>query len=206
MLADRKPAKAPRAPRRTSTSLKGKPVVNVAVIGLGWWGRIMVKSLAASDTVRVVAAVEPDAALGAPLCAEFGIRHFASYAEVLRDAEVHAVILTTPNRLHEQQIIEAAEHGKHVFCEKPLALSLASAERAVAACLRANVRLGIGHERRFEPPMLLVRQLIADGSLGRVLHIEGHFSQNKFLALPPDNWRLSLEEAGCGPMTATGIH
>lgn len=166
----------------------------------------MVKSLAASQTVRVVAAVEPDAALGAPLCAGFGIRHFDSYADVLRDADVHAVILTTPNRLHEQQIVDAASHGKHVFCEKPLALNLASAERAVAACLRHGVRLGIGHERRFEPPMLLVRQLIADGSLGRVLHIEGHFSQNKFLALPPDNWRLSLEEAGCGPMTATGIH
>lgn len=181
-------------------------MVNIAVVGLGWWGKIMVRSLAPSDRVRVIAAVEPDVGVGAALCATHGIRHHATLPDALRDSEVDAVVLTTPNRLHEQQIVEAADAGKHVFCEKPLALTLDSAERAVQSCLRNDVRLGIGHERRFEPPMALVRGMIADGALGRVLQIEGNFSQNKFLALAPDNWRLSIAEAGCGPMTATGIH
>ncbi|VTU15107.1 Putative 4,5-dihydroxyphthalate dehydrogenase [Variovorax sp. PBL-H6] len=181
-------------------------MVNIAVVGLGWWGKIMVNTLAGSSSVRVVAAVEPNAELGAPLCKEGGIRHYAQLSDALQDPEVEAVILTTPNRFHEEQIVEAAQAGKHVLCEKPLALGLASAERAVEACLRSGVRLGIGHERRFEPPMKMVRQLVADGALGQVLQIEGNFSQNKFLALAPDNWRLSVQEAGCGPMTATGIH
>ena len=181
-------------------------MVNVAVIGLGWWGKIVTDSLAASESVRVVAAVEPDRARGEPLCARRGIRHYPQLGDALTDAEVEAVVLTTPNRLHEVQVIESARHGKHVFCEKPLALSLASAERAVEACLRHGVRLGIGHERRFEPPMKLLRRMICDRSLGRVMQIEGNFSQNKFLALPPGNWRLAVREAGCGPMTATGIH
>lgn len=186
--------------------VRGQNLVNVAVVGLGWWGRMMVESLAPSDSVRVVAAVEPARAVGEPLCRRWGIRLHAELGGALSDRGVDAVILTTPNRFHEAQVIEAAAHGKHVFCEKPLALSLASAERAVAACLRHGVRLGIGHERRFEPPTALLRGMLADGSLGRVLQIEGNFSQNKFLALPADNWRLAVADAGCGPMTATGIH
>ena len=181
-------------------------MLRVCVVGLGWWGKIMVRTLAASSKVRVVAAVEPDLALGQSFCAEHGIRHLASYAQGIEAADVDAVILTTPNSLHEVQIIAAARAGKHVFCEKPLALTLASALRSVQACLDHGVRLGIGHERRFEPPMLLIKRLLAEGALGRLLQIEGNFSQDKFLALAPDNWRLSRAQAGCGPMTATGIH
>jgi len=181
-------------------------MLRVCVVGLGWWGKIMVRTLATSSRVRVVAAVEPELALGQSFCTEHGIRHLASYAQCIEAADVDAVILTTPNNLHEAQIIAAARAGKHVFCEKPLALTLASAQRSVQACLNHGVRLGIGHERRFEPPMLLMKQLLAEGRLGRLLQIEGNFSQDKFLALAPDNWRLSRAQAGCGPMTATGIH
>ena len=181
-------------------------MLRVCVVGVGWWGKIMVRTLAASSRVRVVAAVEPELALGQSFCAEHGIRHLASYAQCIEATDVDAVILTTPNNLHEVQIIAAARAGKHVFCEKPLALTLASAQRSVQACLNHGVRLGIGHERRFEPPMLLMKQLLAEGALGRLLQIEGNFSQDKFLALAPDNWRLSRAQAGCGPMTATGIH
>jgi len=181
-------------------------MLRVCVVGLGWWGKIMVRTLATSSRVRVVAAVEPELALGQSFCTEHGIRHLASYAQCIEAADVDAVILTTPNNLHEAQIIAAARAGKHVFCEKPLALTLASAQRSVQACLDHGVRLGIGHERRFEPPMLLMKQLLAEGALGRLLQIEGNFSQDKFLALAPDNWRLSRAQAGCGPMTATGIH
>jgi predicted dehydrogenase len=181
-------------------------MLRVCVVGLGWWGKIMVRTLATSSRVRVVAAVEPELALGQSFCTEHGIRHLASYAQCIEAADVDAVILTTPNNLHEAQIIAAARAGKHVFCEKPLALTLASAQRSVQACLDHGVRLGIGHERRFEPPMLLMKQLLAEGRLGRLLQIEGNFSQDKFLALAPDNWRLSRAQAGCGPMTATGIH
>lgn len=181
-------------------------MLKVAVIGLGWWGKMVTEALASSAVVKVVAAVEPNRFVGEALCQSRGIRLYTELREALNDAEVEAVVLTTPNRLHEAQVVESAQHDKHVFCEKPLALSLASAERAVQACLHYGVRLGIGHERRFEPPVQLLRHMMADGSLGRVLQIEGNFSQNKFLALEPGNWRLSTAEAGCGPMTATGIH
>jgi predicted dehydrogenase len=93
-----------------------------------------------------------------------------------------------------------------VFCEKPLCLTLADAERAATACRDAGVVLGVGHERRFEPPVLELRRLLAEGALGVPLQIEANFSQDKFLGLAADNWRVSAQEAPAGPLTATGIH
>jgi predicted dehydrogenase len=181
-------------------------MIRAAIAGLGWWGKIITSTLASSDKIRVVAAIEPNEETGAAFCAQSALRYFRDFDDVLADPDIDAVILTSPHRFHEDQIIKAATAGKHVFCEKPLALSLDAAARAVQACVANGVRLGIGHERRFEPPMMLLRNLLQEGALGDLLHIEGNFSHNKFQALAPDNWRLSRAEAACGPMTATGIH
>jgi predicted dehydrogenase len=78
--------------------------------------------------------------------------------------------------------------------------------RALAAVEESNVVLGVGHERRFDTPVLELEKLVAAGKLGTLLHAEANLSQDKFLALPADNWRLSSREAPAGPMTATGIH
>ena len=126
--------------------------------------------------------------------------------DVLRDDAIDAVILCTPHKFHTDQIIAAAAHGKHVFCEKPLSTSGEEAQRAVDAITAAGLQLGIGHERRFEPAVVALRHAITDGELGTPLVFEGNFSQDKFLDLPPDNWRLSAVEAPVGPLSATGIH
>jgi predicted dehydrogenase len=78
-----------------------------------------------------------------------------------------------------------------VFCEKPLALTRADARRAIEACNAKGVVLGVGHERRFEPPTLDLRRRVETGELGTLLQIEANFSQDKFLTLPAGNWRLS---------------
>ena len=93
-----------------------------------------------------------------------------------------------------------------MFCEKPLSLSRAAVLRAVKECNRNGVKLAVGHEKRFEPPILEVFRMAQAGELGTLLQIEANFSQDKFLSLPADNWRLSGKEAPAGPMTATGIH
>lgn len=181
-------------------------MLNVAVVGLGWWGKIITRTLAGSSSLRVVAGVESNQADGAAFCAQHKLRYVPTLEQALAQQDIAAVILTTPNTLHEQQIIMTAHAGKHVFCEKPLAFTVESAARAIDACVSSNVRLGLGHERRFDPPALHIQRLLKEGVLGRLIQIEGNFSQNKFIGMSPDNWRLSRKEAGCGPMTATGIH
>lgn len=180
-------------------------MLDVAVVGLGWWGRTIVSLLAGSTRLRVVRAVEPDPDAAA-FAARQGIPCSAGFADALADPAVRGVVLCTPHSVHADQIAEAARAGKHVFCEKPLALTRADAQRALAACETAGVVLGVGHERRFEPGIAELRRLIVAGEIGRPLQIEANFSQDKFLAMPADNWRLSAAEAPGGPLTATGIH
>ena len=180
-------------------------MLTAAVVGLGWWGQTILRMLAPSPALRIGRLVSASAA-GAALGRAHGIPTTPDYADALADPAIEAVILATPNSLHPAQVIAAAAAGKHVFCEKPLALATADAEAAVAACGRAGVVLGIGHERRFEPALMELARLLRAGALGAPLLIEANFSQDRFLDLKPGNWRLSTAEAPAGPLTATGVH
>ena len=181
--------------------------VRIALIGMGWWGKKMLSVLeAAPSDIRVVRAVEPNVETVRELCAGKGIPLTAEYAEALNDPAVEAVVLATPHALHEAQIAQAVAAGKHVFCEKPLALTKAGAERAVALCREARLVLGMGHERRWEPPVADMLAKADAGVLGRIHQIEANFSHDKFLSLDRDNWRLNADQAPAGGMTATGIH
>jgi predicted dehydrogenase len=179
--------------------------LNVAVIGLGWWGRIIVPLAKASQKLRVVRVADP-AAAAASFAADQRIPLSQDLDEVLRDPQVQGVVLCTPHTQHTEQIIRAANASKHVFCEKPLAMSRADVLKSVAACNANGVKLAVGHEKRFEPPIMEVMRLVKAGELGTPLQVEANFLQDKFLSLPADNWRLSAKEAPAGPMTATGIH
>ncbi|MFZ3583029.1 Gfo/Idh/MocA family protein [Loktanella sp. DJP18] len=181
--------------------------VGIALVGMGWWGQKMLNVLqAAPDDIRVVRAVEPNVASVRDLCAGKGIPLSADYADALNDPEVEAVVLATPHSLHTDQIALAVAAGKHVFCEKPLALTKAEAERSVKHCADAGLVLGMGHERRWEPPVAAMLAKADAGDLGRIHQIESNFSHDKFLSLDRDNWRLKADQAPAGGMTATGIH
>lgn len=180
-------------------------MINTAVVGLGWWGRKIVTDLAESEHVRVVLGVDVAESARADVAAR-GVRVAASLDEALADETVDAVVLCSPHRMHAEQIVAAAEAGRHVFCEKPLAATAREARAAIAAVQAAGVQLGIGHERRFEPAVRRLREMCRGGELGTPLVFEGNFSQDKFLDLPADNWRLSAADAPVGPLSATGIH
>jgi predicted dehydrogenase len=180
-------------------------MLKAGIVGLGWWGRIITATLSDSSRMKLVAAADVD-----PAAAKFASAHGLSFTpdtnSLLINSAIDAVILCTPHTLHCDQIVRAAAAGKHVFCEKPLSLTRADAVRALAACNTAGIVLGVGHERRFEPPTLDLRHSVEAGELGTLLQIEANFSQDKFLSLPANNWRLSERDAPAGPMTATGIH
>lgn len=181
--------------------------MRTAVIGLGWWGRVLGRIMREPDCrLRVVQAVEPDAARARDAAGELGVPVTARFEDALANPDVEAIVLATPHSLHEAQATAAARAGKHVFVEKPLGLTLDSARRIVEACRAAGVTLGVGHERRYEPPHVDLRSMAQAGALGTLMQVEANFSHDKFVALAADNWRLSSTEAPAGGMTATGIH
>lgn len=180
-------------------------MLNIAVVGLGWWGRTIVDLAGRSDRLRLVrvADVSPQAA---QFAAQRQLAFSPKFEDVLADPQVQGVVLCTPHTQHTDQIVAAARAGKHVFCEKPLSMTRVDVLRAVAAVTEAGVALAVGHEKRFEPPIVELMRLLQSGALGTPLQVEANFSQDKFLSLASDNWRLSGTEAPAGPMTATGIH
>ncbi|GAB5375052.1 MAG: Gfo/Idh/MocA family oxidoreductase [Acuticoccus sp.] len=177
----------------------------IALAGFGWWGKHIARRLAGHRRIAIAGVIEPDAGNHDAVRAA-GHAVFADFAAALADPAVDAVVLTTPNPVHEEQVIAVAEAGKHVFCEKPLALTAASARRAVAAAERAGVTLGIGHERRFEPALVALRREIEAGRLGTIMHAELAFSHDKLIGVPKGDWRTSKAVSPAAGMTAMGIH
>ncbi len=177
----------------------------VAIAGFGWWGKHIATRLQDHPWLRVAGVIEPFAQLH-PQIEAMGLTAWSDFDAPLEMSEIDAVILTTPNPLHEAQIAQVCAAGKHVFCEKPLGLTADSARRSVQACIDAGVQLGIGHERRFEPAMLALRAALEDGDLGTVMHAEAAFSHDKLIGVPADDWRTRKDVSPAAGMTAMGIH
>jgi predicted dehydrogenase len=182
-------------------------MVRAAIVGLGWWGKSLVESGAASDAIRFVAGtsrtLSPETQ---DFAREHGLRLAGSYEALLADPEVDAVVLATPHSLHTPQVVAAARAGKHVFCEKPFALTRADAETSVEATRKAGVTLGLGYNRRFHPEMTKLRERIRSGGLGTILHAEATMTFPNALFLQPDAWRASRNETPAGGLTPMGVH
>jgi predicted dehydrogenase len=182
-------------------------MLNAAIIGLGWWGKELVRSVQGrSELIRISRGVTLEPELARDFAAEMKFPLGTSYQDVLDDAAIDAVILATPHTRHREQVEAAAARGKHVFCEKPFALSRADAEAAIAACRRAGVALGVGQNRRMWPSIVAIRELVASGRLGTVMFAEGNYSHDILADTPLDNWRSAPEETKAGGMTGMGIH
>jgi len=183
-------------------------MINAAIIGLGWWGKTLVEAVSGvSDDIRFVAATTRTLSDDAK---EFANEHTlelrASYEDIIADPDIDAVVLVTPNSLHAAQTIAAAKNGKHVFCEKPFALTKADAAEAIAAAEAAGITVGVGYNRRFHPEITKLRDIIKSGELGVVLHCEATMTFPNALYLKPDAWRADRDETPCGGLTPLGVH
>ena len=152
-------------------------MLNVGIVGFGWWGRHIATRLSGHTGFKVISVAEPEAGLHEDIRA-LGITPVADLEAILSDDGIEAVILTSPNVLHDTQVAACVAAGKHVFCEKPLSLTAEGARASVAAAREAGLVLGIGHERRFEPAIQSLKALLDDGALGTVMHAEMAFSHN----------------------------
>jgi predicted dehydrogenase len=181
-------------------------MLNAAIVGLGWWGKELVRSTKGSQLLRITRGVtlEPEAARD--IAGECGLTIGTSFDEVIADPTIDAVILATPHTLHRRQVEAVAAAKKHVFCEKPFALNPADARAALAACRKAGVALGVGHNRRLWPSIAHIKKMITAGELGTLMLVEGNYSHDWLADQPTGNWRSAPEETRAGGMTGMGIH
>jgi predicted dehydrogenase len=182
-------------------------MINTAIVGLGWWGKTLVKAArdfgAPLHFTRGVT-LEPEAVRD--FAAEHELVLGTSLDEVLADKTIDAVVLATPHTKHPAQVKALAAAGKHIYCEKPFALSKAEAAAMLDAAKRAGVQIGVGHHFRLMPSMRALAELKASGAFGTIMHVEGNYSHDWLANYPADSWRMQAEESRAGGMTGMGIH
>lgn len=181
-------------------------MIDAAIVGIGWWGRNIVRAVQGkSRKIRFIRGVSKEPHAVRAFAAEFGFELSENLSDVLSDPRVRAVVLATPHSLHTRQIVEVADSGRAVFCEKPLALTKADALVSIAACRRNGVVLGLGTNKRFWPANRELKRMLGEAPLGDILHVEGHYS-NANSGAHFSEWRTLKEEAPGAGMTGAGIH
>jgi predicted dehydrogenase len=182
-------------------------MIKAAIVGLGWWGGTLIDAVEGSEAIKFVAATTRGRSeRDLTIAGKHHLQFVGDVSELLRSADIDAIVLATPPSGHTDHIIAAAKAGKHIFCEKPLAFARAPAERAVAAVERAGVTLGLGYNRRFHPSWIDLKRRIQTGELGTILHVECTMSGPNGLSASAEAWRSQLAEAPCGGLIPMGVH
>jgi 1,5-anhydro-D-fructose reductase (1,5-anhydro-D-mannitol-forming) len=175
-------------------------------IGASTWARErMIPAVKAADQTTAVGVLSSSPFRGAQFAAESGLqRSYNSLDEMLSDPEIDAVYISTTNDLHAAQTIAAAAAGKHVLCEKPLALTVADAHAMQRACEEAGVVLGTNHHLRGAPAIVKMRELIEAGTIGEI--VAARIFHARCLAPEFRHWRLTRPDAGGGVILDLTVH
>lgn len=184
--------------------------IKVAVFGCGAIAqRRHIPEYAENQHVELVAFADPNLERAQEMVELYGGKAYASYEEILANEEIDAVSVCTPNYLHAPMTIAAANAGKHVLVEKPMACSIEEAEQMIEAAHKNNVYLMVGHNQRLMPPHVKAKEILDSGKLGKVLTFRtsfGHPGPEGWSVDGADSWFFRKEEAIMGAMGDLGVH
>ena len=185
-----------------------KERVRLALIGTGAWSGAVGKAMVRSRKVKLVACFDPVREKAKAFSTKFGCEHEESYEKVLARNDVDSVHIISPNAVHAEQTLLAAQQGKHVFVEKPIANTMADGRRMIEACQKAGVVLMVGHHLRRLAGFRKLKELVEGGAIGDPIQVEANFSQNLGFALTPESFRWRGDDSGCpaGSLMTLGIH
>jgi len=185
-----------------------KNTVNLALIGTGAWSGSVGDAMMKSSKVNLVTCFDSIPEKRKAFSKRFGCEHEESYEDVLKRNDIDGLHLATPNHLHAEQTILAADHGKHIFVEKPIANTLADGRLMIESCHKAGVVLMVGQHLRRLTGIRKLKELIDAGTIGDPIQIEGNYSQNLGFALTPESFRWRGDDTGCpaGSLMTMGIH
>jgi predicted dehydrogenase len=185
------------------------PVLRWGLIGAGDIARKRIApALRDLPNCEFVSVSRADSTRAEEFAKEFGAKKwFADWRELVKDDEIDAVYIATPVYLHVSQAIAAANAGKHVLCEKPMALNVKECDEMLAACKANNVKLGIAYYRRFYPVIERIKQLITSGKLGKIAVVQiNAFEYFEHSEENSRRWLIEKAKSGGGPLIDFGCH
>jgi predicted dehydrogenase len=182
--------------------------VGVGVVGCGFVGYgAHVPAFSSIPGSRLVAVADPDAARLGKVGKKFPVKTYQDYRDLVKDPEIHAVVVSVPTPLHAEVALAAIEAGKHVLCEMPLAENLGQADKIITAAEKKSVHLMPSLTFRFSPPFVKIKELMDQGKLGdpaAVIYREFIAAKDLAKQWPPGAWVWNLKESG-GPLYTLAV-
>jgi predicted dehydrogenase len=193
---------------RASTGSKQGKTLRVALMGLGSYAARVAESMQSCKRAKVTGLISGTPSKLQEWGTKFGVPeksryNYENFDRIKDDPDIDAVYIITPNALHRDQAIRVAKAGKHVICEKPMAVNAKEGQDMVDACADAGVKLLVGYRLHFEPKTLEVIRMRKAGDFGKILFFQG---LSGFRIGDPDQWRLDKALAGGGAMMDIGIY
>jgi predicted dehydrogenase len=183
-------------------------VLRVAIMGLGSYGTRVAEAMQSCTKAKLVGVISGTPSKINAWQSKYNIPekncyNYENFDLIKDNPDIDAVYVITPNALHHDEAIRVAKAGKHVICEKPMAVNAKEAEEMINACKKASVKLLVGYRMHFEPKTLEIIRMRKEGELGKILFFQG---LSGFTIGDPTQWRLKKELAGGGAMMDIGIY
>lgn len=184
------------------------PMLRVAIMGLGSYGTRVAESMKDCKKAKLVGVISGTPSKIAAWQAKYTIPekncyNYENFDNLKDNPDIDAVYIITPNALHKDEAIRVARAGKHVICEKPMAINAKEGEEMIAACKKANVKLLVGYRMHFEAKTLEVIRMRNNGELGKIMFFQG---LSGFRIGDPAQWRLNKTLSGGGALMDIGIY
>jgi predicted dehydrogenase len=173
---------------------------------MGWWSDVLADAIQRSGKLEVVGCYTRSEAKRQAFAQKYRCKPYASYAAILDDRSIAAIVNTTPNDVHTDTTVAAARAGKHVFLDKPIANTLADGRAITQACNQAGVVLALGYQRRKESHFRWIRRQIEAGTFGRLVNAEANISRDRLGQFDLTSWRYTAAGMPGGVMLQIGIH
>ena len=184
------------------------PVLRVAIMGLGSYGTRVADAMKECKRAKLTGVISGTPSKIKDWQRKYNIPekncyNYDNFDNIKNNADIDAVYIITPNGLHKDQAIRVAGAGKHVICEKPMAINAAEGQAMVDACKKANVKLLVGYRMHLEANTQEIIRMKNDGAFGKIMFFQG---LSGFRIGNPDQWRLDKKLAGGGAMMDIGIY
>jgi predicted dehydrogenase len=173
---------------------------------MGWWSDVLADAMKRSGKLKIVACYSRSEQKRQGFARKYGGRASPSYEAILADSDVEAIINTTPNDAHLETTRAAAEAGKHVFLDKPIANTVSDGRKITEVCRKAGIVLALGYQRRRENHFRWIKGQINDGVFGKLVNAEANISRDRLGKIDLTSWRYQAAGMPGGVMLQIGIH
>ena len=180
--------------------------VRIGVIGIGWWSNVLAGAAQRTSNLEVAACYTRSADKREAFAREFSCSAAATFEEMLQDPSIDGIINTTPNHVHLDTTRMAADNGKHMFLDKPIANSVRHGLEIARICRDANVVLAMGYQRRREGQFRWIQERINAGEFGILVQAEANISRDRAGKFEPGHWRYTAEGMPGGVILQIGLH